>query len=133
MRDPLKIYKTKWTKHEDDIILRKYNNIPLKELAKILPGRSKDAIRNRAYRLGLKKQRSRELIKNSLYSKYSKTNTPKTIDDALEAFDTIYPECAKILKCEDCIFMHSKLNLSGKQIPLCVVLDSAKNHYRRRK
>lgn len=46
-----------WTPDEDAILLKYYQDVPLNLLAKYVPGRTEDAIRNRAMKLNLSKLR----------------------------------------------------------------------------
>jgi len=46
-----------WTTDEDAILLKYYESVPIKMLIKHLPGRTEDACRNRAGKLGLSRLR----------------------------------------------------------------------------
>ena len=128
----IKIRRNNWTEIEDNLLITNYRIKTLKELAELFPNRTVSAVHNRAIKLGLKKNRSRYMASTSVYNKNTRVNPPKTLVEALEVFDNIYPDCTQLGRCEDCFFIHSKLEFTGnKKIPLCIVLDTAKKYYRR--
>lgn len=55
-KDKSRFRKT-WTEEEDAVLKKYYESVPLNLLVKHIPGRTEDACRNRAGKLGLSKLR----------------------------------------------------------------------------
>ena len=71
--------KLRWTREEDDIIKKKYPNSSCVEFSILLPLRTKEAIKQRAYKFNVKKYDAITRIYHSIYellgiSKVNKKN-----------------------------------------------------------
>ena len=55
----------------------------------------------------------------------------KNPEDLINFFDEKYPKCTNKMRCGDCIFMRTKVEINNKPVQLCLVLAQANKKWKK--